>query len=662
MEAARWLTEAKARLLDWLVGLPRGSKRALLMLADLLMVPACLWFAFALKGDSFTAGLSQPWWMYGFAALAGVAFFLLFGLYKAVTRYIGFRVLGAVLGGACVASGSAWLVGENLAPYTLSATVSVIFGLNVLFWVSATRLLARWLLSMGLAARKPVVIYGAGEAGMQLATALSAGGRMHPVACVDEKSSLWGSTVNGVRVISSEYLPDVIRNHGVSTVLLAIPSASRRRRSEIIEQMSHLGVKVQTVPDVAEMLLGRATVSDVRDISVADLLGREPIPPDQRLLGKDIRGKCVMVTGAGGSIGSELCRQIVLEQPSRLVLFELSELALYDIKRELDAIVSGQGSGIEVVALLGNARDRQRVEEIFRSFAVKTVYHAAAYKHVPIVEENIIEGVRNNVFATWHVAEAAVDVGVESVVLISTDKAVHPTGVMGATKRLAEIVLQAMHGRQVRTRFSMVRFGNVLASSGSVVPLFEEQIKAGGPVTVTHPEVRRYFMTIPEAASLVLQAGSMAKGGEVFLLDMGQPVKIDELARRMIALSGLSVRDAANPEGDIEVRYTGLRPAEKLYEELLIGNQPSGTQHPMIMQATEHAPAWEELHALLEGMQAALDSCDCNRVRELLVGAVCEYRPSEVLHDLVWARRPAGEQKVSGLQAARHLRAVPPPA
>jgi FlaA1/EpsC-like NDP-sugar epimerase len=660
METSARSKGAKARLLAWLVGLPRGSKRALLLLADFLMVPACLWLAFALKHDSFAAGLSHPWWAFAIAALAGVAFFYLFGLYRAVTRYIGFRVLGAVLGGACIASSSVWLIGENLAPHAFSATESVIFGLNVLVWVSGTRLLARWLLSMALATRKPVVIYGAGEAGVQLATALSAGGRMHPVACVDEKSSLWGSTVNGVHVISPDRLSDVIRNYGVGTVLLAIPSASRRRRSEIIKQMVHLGIKVQTVPDIAEMLSGRATVSDVRDVSVADLLGREPIPPDQRLLGRDIRAKCVLVTGAGGSIGSELCRQILLEEPSRLVLFELSEHALYDIKRELDVIVSRQGSRTEVVALLGNARDRDRIAEVIRSFAVKTVYHAAAYKHVPIVEENIVEGVHNNVFATWHTAEAAVDAGVESFVLISTDKAVRPSSVMGATKRLAEIILQAMHGRQVRTRFSMVRFGNVLASSGSVVPLFEEQIRAGGPVTVTHPEVRRYFMTIPEAASLVLQAGSMARGGEVFLLDMGRAVKIDELARRMIALSGFTVRDAANPDGDIEVQYTGLRPAEKLLEELLIGDDPTGTEHPMIMQATEHAPRWDEVQNLLEGLEAALASFDCGRVRQLLMAAVREYRPSEQLHDLVWSRRLAGEQKVS-LSQARHLRAVPPP-
>jgi FlaA1/EpsC-like NDP-sugar epimerase len=407
------------------------------------------------------------------------------------------------------------------------------------------------------------------------------------------------------------------------------------------------------------MLSGLATVSDIRDVSVADLLGREPVPPDQRLLGRDIRGKSVMVTGAGGSIGSELCRQILVQDPSRLVLFELSEFALYDLKRELAGIASRRHSEVEIVALLGNVRHRGRVEEVMRSFSVKTVYHAAAYKHVPIVEENILEGVLNNVFGTWYAAEAAVEAGVESFVLVSTDKAVHPTSVMGATKRLAEVVLQAMHGRRVRTRFSMVRFGNVLASSGSVVPLFEEQIKAGGPVTVTHPEVRRYFMTIPEAASLVLQAGSMAKGGEVFILDMGPPIKIDELARRMIALSGLTVRDASNLDGDIEVHYTGLRPAEKLLEELVIGKDPTGTEHPMVMRATEHAPGWEEVRSVLGGLEMALAAFDCARVRQLLMAAVREYRPCDAIHDLVWLQQVAGDQ--TGISSpSRHLRAVPP--
>ena len=346
-----------------------------------------------------------------------------------------------------------------------------------------------------------------------------------------------------------------------------------------------------------------------------------------------------MVTGAGGSIGSELCRQIIEQAPQRLVLFERSEIALYEIERELRSVMQSKRLSLELVALLGNSRHRDRMRDVMLAYEVQTVYHAAAYKHVPIVEQNVVEGMHNNVLATWSAAEAAVEAKVETFVLISTDKAVHPTNVMGATKRFAEIVLQAMQDRQRQTRFCMVRFGNVLGSSGSVVPLFQDQIRAGGPVTVTHQDVRRYFMTIAEAASLVLQAGSMAKGGEVFVLDMGQPVRIDDLARRMIALSGRTVRDARNVDGDIEIQYTGLRPGEKLYEELLIGENVSGTEHPMIMRAMEHSPGWNAVQALITEMQRALEKFDCERARQLLGQAVREYQPATQMHDLVWSVR-----------------------
>jgi FlaA1/EpsC-like NDP-sugar epimerase len=489
---------------------------------------------------------------------------------------------------------------------------------------------------------------------------LAGAGRMKLVAYVDDKKSLQGATVSGLPVLEPERLPELIRTRDVSLVLLAIPAASHKRRAEIIHEMSELNVKVQTVPDLNEILAGRAALSDLRDISVADLLGRESVAADPKLLGANIRGRSVMVSGAGGSIGSELCRQILGQGPSRLVLFELSEIALYDIQRELLALVASRGLKTEIVGLLGNAHHQDRLREIMRTFAVQTVYHAAAYKHVPIVEENVIEGVYNNVFATWHAAEAAIEAGVEAFVLVSTDKAVRPTSVMGATKRFAEIVLQGVQSRQTRTRLCMVRFGNVLDSSGSVVPLFKEQIRSGGPVTVTHPEVRRYFMTIPEAASLVLQASAMSKGGEVFLLDMGQPVVIDDLARRMIALSGLTVRDEHHPDGDIEIRYTGLRPAEKLYEELLIGEGATGTDHPMIMQATERGPAWEYVQLLLTEMRQALEQFDCERARHLLTRAVREYSPAERMHDLVLLRKQAAPVEVRAPVAARHLRAVPP--
>jgi len=398
---------------------------------------------------------------------------------------------------------------------------------------------------------------------------------------------------------------------------------------------------VQSIPSLEDIVAGRADVNELREVDIGDVLGRDPVPPDQSLLDRCIRGKVVMVTGAGGSIGSELCRQILRQAPRKIVLFEMSEIALYQVERELVAESAREQLGVEVRALLGNAHHKQRVREVMQAFGVQTVYHAAAYKHVPIVEQNMVEGLHNNVFSTWHAAEAALETGVETFVLISTDKAVNPTNVMGATKRFAEIILQALQTRTQRTRFCMVRFGNVLGSSGSVVPLFQEQIRAGGPVTVTHPEVVRFFMTIPEAAQLVLQAGSMGEGGDVFVLDMGQPVKIDDLARRMIALAGLSVRDEAHPDGDIEIRYSGLRPAEKLYEELLIGTNVTGTEHPMIMRAMEPAPGWDEVQDLLSDLAVSLKSFDCKRAIEVLERAVHEYARAPQIHDLVWNRRPA---------------------
>jgi FlaA1/EpsC-like NDP-sugar epimerase len=393
------------------------------------------------------------------------------------------------------------------------------------------------------------------------------------------------------------------------------------------------------MPNLSDLISGKAQISELRDVDVADLLGRDPVPPKPKLSGSCIRGKCVLVTGAGGSIGSELCRQIVRLSPSRLVLFEMSELALYTIERELEEVVAREKLSVEIVPLLGNAYNRHRVRDVLSAFGVHTVYHAAAYKHVPIVEYNVVEGIHNNVISTWYTAEAALEAGVETFVLVSTDKAVNPANVMGATKRLAELVLQALQERTSQTRFCMVRFGNVLASSGSVVPLFQDQIRRGGPVTVTHRDVIRYFMTIPEAAQLVLQAGSMAKGGDVFVLDMGRPVRIDDLARRLVSLMGLTVRDAAHPEGDIEIEYTGLRTAEKLFEELVIGSNVTGTDHPMVMRAMEHHLPWPRMQEILNELLAALASFDCQRALALLTESVAEYQSSPDIRDYVWNRK-----------------------
>jgi FlaA1/EpsC-like NDP-sugar epimerase len=442
-----------------------------------------------------------------------------------------------------------------------------------------------------------------------------------------------------LRVIDPRELTRAIHDHGIERILLAMPSASRRRRREILTSLEPLGIHVQSLPDLSDIIAGKASIDELHEVDVGDLLGRDPVPPNPQLFGSCIRGKCVMVTGAGGSIGSELCRQIMRLEPRRLVLFEMSELALYNIQRELEEMARAEKCAVEILPLLGNAHHRHRVREVLGACGVQTVYHAAAYKHVPIVEHNVIEGIHNNVISTWYTAEAAIETGVETFVLISTDKAVNPANVMGATKRLAELVLQGLQERSTNTRLCMVRFGNVLASSGSVVPLFREQIRRGGPVTVTHPDVIRYFMTIPEAAQLVIQAGSMAKGGDVFVLDMGRPVRIDDLARRMISLMGLTVRDATNPDGDIEIEYTGLRTAEKLFEELLIGTNVAGTDHPMIMRAMEHSIPWPRMQQLLNELLVALASFDCRRALALLAESVAEYRTVHAISDYVWTRK-----------------------
>ena len=415
----------------------------------------------------------------------------------------------------------------------------------------------------------------------------------------------------------------------------------------VLERLSDFPVHVQTIPEMGDLVLGKASVDDVRDVDVADLLGRDSVPPDPKLLRASIAGKTVMVTGAGGSIGSELCRQILQQSPKVLLLFEISEFALYEIEKELRSIADSLGLSCEIVALVGSVHHIDRVREVLQVFKINTVYHAAAYKHVPMVEHNFIEGVHNNVFGTLYLARAAVDAKVETFVLISTDKAVSPTSVMGATKRFAELILQAMQDKHPEVCFSMVRFGNVLASSGSVVPLFREQIRRGGPVTVTHREIIRYFMTIPEAAQLVIQAGAMAKGGDVFVLDMGQPVKIRDLARRMINLMGLTVRDEQNPDGDIAIQYTGLRPAEKLYEELLIGTDVSGTNHPRIMRAQEEYIPLDSLQILIEELKEAAESLDRPRVRNALKSAIVGYAPNNGIEDLIWVRSTRANHDVA---------------
>ena len=646
------------------VHLPRPAKRAISILVDAVMMALTLWAAACLKRSSFHIH-ELDWAGYVAAVIVCIPVFGGLGLYRAVIRFLGHNAVFAVAIAIAVNAGILMAIGQVTKAPILSPTVVTIQSMLSLLYVAGSRFIVRYyLLTRYLqptVAR--VAIYGAGDAGAQLSSILLATRAFLPLAFVDDNKSLQGRLVNGLKVFSPGELPDLIRSRNIDRVLLALPSLSRRHRREILSQLEPLGVHVQTVPEFEQLVTGNATVDEIREVDVGDLLGRDSVPPNPALFGACIRDRVVMVTGAGGSIGSELCRQIVGLHPKRLILLEMSEFALYNVERELRPIIDRDLPGLELIGLLGNAHHKGRMKDILQSYRVQTVYHAAAYKHVPIVEQNVIEGVHNNLIATWYTAEAAHESEVETFVLVSTDKAVNPTNAMGATKRYAEMVLQGLHRRGSKTRFCMVRFGNVLASSGSVVPLFNEQIKAGGPVTVTHPDVIRYFMTINEAAQLVIQAGSMAKGGDVFVLDMGKPVRIGDLARRMIHLTGLTVRDDEHPDGDIEIEYTGLRPAEKLYEELLIGNNVTGTEHPMILRAIEHSLTWEEIRACLEEMLASMERFDCARVLQLLSEAVAEYTPSRELHDLVWKQQmaaPVDDRKVTNLKPRRVVRATGP--
>ena len=493
---------------------------------------------------------------------------------------------------------------------------------------------------------KSVIIYGAGNAGMQLISALKHSSKYNLICFIDDFAKLQGNIVGGLQVHSLDDLGSIIKKSEVCEILIAMPSASRTKRLDIINTLESYPVLVRMLPGVAELAEGKISIGDLREVSIKDLLGRESVEANKDLLGKNITNKVVVVTGAGGSIGSELCRQIVFLKPKALILYEMSEYNLYEINAEcliLNSKLEEKAkqlnihySKLNIIPILGSVNNRTRLTNVFERFDVDTIYHAAAYKHVPMVEFNNTEGVDNNIFGTLNCAQVAIDTGVETFVLISTDKAVRPTNTMGATKRSAELVLQALAAKQSATKFTMVRFGNVLGSSGSVIPLFKQQIKAGGPVTVTDVNMIRYFMTIPESVELVIQAGAMGLGGDVFVLDMGKPVKIDDLAKKMIRLSGLEVKDDTHPEGDIEVTYTGLRPGEKLYEELLIGDNVSGTDNPLIMRAEEELLTWDELEPILNNLQTAIQDCDQHKLRELLIELVPGFKPQCEISDILY--------------------------
>src|SRR5690554_5734273 len=592
----------------------------------------------------------RVWWVLPVMIPVSLTIFMRLGFYRAVIRYMSQKAMQAVLAG--VAGSAITLMGVNyLFSLPVPRSVPFIYAMLALLTVGGVRFALRAAYLNGQRRHKTrVLVYGAGSAGRQLVVSLRQGQEHQPVAFVDDARELHRAYIEGLKVYPSEAIAHLVGDYGLEKILLAIPSVSRARRREILEQLEPLSVPVQTIPGMADVVEGRARVNELRDVAVEDLLGRDPVPPDATLMDANLRGKVVMVTGAGGSIGGELCRQILRQGPRQLVLFEVSEFNLYRIERDLLSLADKEQLEVPVRALLGSVQDRARLEAVMGHFGVQTIYHAAAYKHVPLVEHNVVEGLRNNVLGTLRCAEAAIASGVEAFVLVSTDKAVRPTNVMGASKRLAELVCQALGAEQQATLFSMVRFGNVLGSSGSVVPLFRQQIEADGPITVTHPEITRYFMTIPEAAQLVIQAGAMARGGDVFVLDMGEPVKIAELAGRLIRLSGLEpcypgTDGGDQSRGDIEIRYSGLRPGEKLYEELLIGENVSETRHPRVMTASEIALEWDELEGLLETLFDACLMFDAPRIRELLVKAPLGYQPQSELADLVWEEQRPGQEK-----------------
>jgi len=622
------------------LSLSRIVKRAAMMAVDSLLVLGALGTSVLLVSpDFFETDASRNYLLYFlFCSFISVVIFYRSGLYRTILLYMGLQ------------SGLVILKGVTLLTLVTTITVYITGTLNFpvqaipVFWmlalllVGGTRFAAKVILQNmihNFRPREPVIIYGAGSSGMQLVAALNNGEQYLPVAFVDDNESLIGNTIHGIRVYGPSAIHEMIESYSVRQILLAMPSATHAERKQILNCLELYPVHVRTVPDLFDMVSGKVRVDEIRDIDIEDLLGRDIVPPDPQLMSACVRDSNVLVTGAGGSIGSELCRQIIKLKPRQLILYDNSEYNLYMIESELREMQRSleQGFSVKIVALLGSVRNQGQVENALRKFSVRTVYHAAAYKQVPMVEKNIVEGVQNNIFGTQVLARAAEKFEVENFVFISTDKAVRPANVMGATKRFAEQILQSLAANGSRTKFSMVRFGNVLGSSGSVVPLFRKQIAQGGPVTVTHSEVTRYFMTVQEAAQLVIQAGAMASGGDVFVLDMHEPVRIVDLARKMIHLMGYIIKDERTPNGEIAIEYTGLRPGEKLYEELLIGEQVTGTEHPKIMRAEEDFLPWQQIDVLLQRLEQACAALDQTLIREVLGEAIGGFVSKEVAND-----------------------------
>jgi FlaA1/EpsC-like NDP-sugar epimerase len=622
-------------MIEKFLSLSHVKKQVILALLDAFII--CLVALISLSIYSTASNFIDNYILLIFISpLLAVSIFIYYGLYREIIRYMGFDSLWiifkavsiyALLWGLCAQLFEFQYMFEPVFITNWSLTVIAIIG---------SRVFGKWFFSHSIGTSqlsgKNVVVYGAGSAGRQLVIALSQSSEYNPVAFIDDSSEIQNNFINGIEVFSSANFEKLIKSKRVTVVLLAIPSASRARRREIIKFLEPYSILVRALPGVAEIAQGKVKIDDLHDINIKDLLGREPALSDASLLGLNIKDKVVMVTGAGGSIGSELCRQILLLNPKVLILYELSELALYQIDKELTEM---NHTDVKLLSFLGSVTNTNRLEHLFKKLHVQTIYHAAAYKHVPIVELNSTEGINNNIFGTLNCAQAAINSNIETFVLISSDKAVRPTNTMGATKRFSEMILQALSINQIKTRFTMVRFGNVLGSSGSVIPLFKKQIKNGGPVTVTDPEMMRYFMTISEAVGLVIQAGAMGKGGDVFVLDMGELVNIKELAEKMIHLSGLQVKNASRPDGDIEIEYTGIRPGEKLYEELFISENYFSTNNPLIMSANEKMLAWNELKIILNELEESIIKNDHEKLRNILISSISEFKPQSEISDLL---------------------------
>ena len=631
------------QLVALVIALPRSFKRLIVLAVDTSLCVLTVWLAFYLRLGEFSSLDGQHLLAVYAAILIAIPTFIVLGLYRAIFRFSGLPAILTMTRAMLVYGLIYAFLFTVIAFEGIPRTIGLIQPILLLLFVGVSRAVASICLGGGYqgrikrAALPQMLIYGAGSAGRQLAAAMANSHEMRVVGFLDDDDRLHGHVINGLPIYNPQDLSVVLDKVPVTDVLLALPSATRQRRNSILAGLVEYHLAVRTLPSMNDIVSGKVSLSDVHDLDIDDLLGRDPVKPNGLLINRNTHGKTVLVTGAGGSIGSELCRQILKCEPQQLLLIEMSEFALYQIHQELESALKAfhkEDVGIEIVPLIASVCDEVRMNEIMRTWRPHTIYHAAAYKHVPLVEHNPTEGVRNNVWGTMVCAQMAARHGVPNFVLISTDKAVRPTNIMGATKRLAEMVLQALAATH-STSFAMVRFGNVLGSSGSVVPLFREQIKYGGPITLTHEDITRYFMTIPEAAQLVIQAGAMATGGDVFVLDMGQPVRIADLARRMVELSGLSLRNAANPNGDIEITLTGLRPGEKLYEELLIGDNSRPTQHARIMKANEEFLPWEQLKAQLNALQASMQVNDVPAMCALLKELVPGYQPSGDIADLV---------------------------